>query len=420
VTDGPLPPHERAWRHPSEITPPPPEPTSRSGLILIMSTAAFGLLLVGALAVTMTPGQSRNTETALDAIAVASTELSVAVGGAVPSLADRSRGGDPAAAPPTAGALDGTEPEVPAASPVGADTGLHRAVATSAAPATLTGSTELPPVPSAPGDTLGNGTAAAPIITPIAEGLGVTTAAALDAPRSTAGHLSGVLPSGAAVEVDVLIKSGELLLVTFATPWDDATPLMPSAAPAERGDELFVLVDGAAVPVGSAQLDRLPAREGAPVVDTNGSLVAIYSGDGDATGLVYVPQTPLLPGDTLVSEPQPGDPSTLDSTATDTAAPSPPSTDGATTGDTSAAATPPTTAAHAGTTTTAGGTDPVPTEPDGEATDPTEPTADAHPVAASEPPASSEPPADSEPPAGSGPPAQAPPATGADAASTTG
>lgn len=55
---GPLPPHEREWRHPSELGPPAHEPTTRGGRVLIASTATLGLLLVAALAITMTPRRS--------------------------------------------------------------------------------------------------------------------------------------------------------------------------------------------------------------------------------------------------------------------------------------------------------------------------------------------------------------------------
>ncbi|MGI9051562.1 MAG: hypothetical protein ACR2HQ_02745 [Ilumatobacteraceae bacterium] len=55
---GPLPPHERRWRHPSELGPPTHEPTTKGGRVLIASTATLGLLLVAALALTMTPRRS--------------------------------------------------------------------------------------------------------------------------------------------------------------------------------------------------------------------------------------------------------------------------------------------------------------------------------------------------------------------------
>lgn len=51
----PLPPHERSWRHPSELGPPAPEPTSTSGRVLIVTTATLSLVLIGLLALSMTP-----------------------------------------------------------------------------------------------------------------------------------------------------------------------------------------------------------------------------------------------------------------------------------------------------------------------------------------------------------------------------
>lgn len=60
MEEGPLPRHERDWRHPSELGPPAHEPTSRTGRVLIVSTGTLGLLLVGILAITMTPRQSES------------------------------------------------------------------------------------------------------------------------------------------------------------------------------------------------------------------------------------------------------------------------------------------------------------------------------------------------------------------------
>jgi hypothetical protein len=57
VDRAPLPPHERPWRHPSELGPPTPEPTSTSGRVIIATTATLSLLLIGLLAISMTPGK---------------------------------------------------------------------------------------------------------------------------------------------------------------------------------------------------------------------------------------------------------------------------------------------------------------------------------------------------------------------------
>jgi len=63
----PLPPEDRVWRHPSELGPPAQEPTSTSGRVIIATTATLSLLLIGLLAISMTPGKDESTE------AVAST-----------------------------------------------------------------------------------------------------------------------------------------------------------------------------------------------------------------------------------------------------------------------------------------------------------------------------------------------------------
>jgi hypothetical protein len=55
VDRAPLPPHERPWRHPSELGPPAHEPTSTSGRVIIATAATLSLLLIGLLAISMTP-----------------------------------------------------------------------------------------------------------------------------------------------------------------------------------------------------------------------------------------------------------------------------------------------------------------------------------------------------------------------------
>jgi hypothetical protein len=55
---GPLPPHERPWRHPSELGPPEHEPTTTAGRVLIATTATLSLALIGLLVLTVTPDRS--------------------------------------------------------------------------------------------------------------------------------------------------------------------------------------------------------------------------------------------------------------------------------------------------------------------------------------------------------------------------
>ena len=54
----PLPPHERPWRHPSELGPPEHEPTTTGGRVIILTTATLSMLLIGVLAISMTPDRS--------------------------------------------------------------------------------------------------------------------------------------------------------------------------------------------------------------------------------------------------------------------------------------------------------------------------------------------------------------------------
>ncbi len=62
VGPAPLPPHERPWRHPSELGPPEHEPTAGGGRLLIVTTATFGLVLVALLAVAVTPSSTTSTD----------------------------------------------------------------------------------------------------------------------------------------------------------------------------------------------------------------------------------------------------------------------------------------------------------------------------------------------------------------------
>ena len=60
----PLPPHERSWRHPSELGPPEHEPTTTTGHVLIATTALVGIGLIGMLVLTFTPDHSDDLSTA--------------------------------------------------------------------------------------------------------------------------------------------------------------------------------------------------------------------------------------------------------------------------------------------------------------------------------------------------------------------
>ncbi len=61
MDQAPLPPHERSWRHPSELGPPEHEPTTTAGRVLIVATATLSLALVGLLVLTVTPDRAPDT-----------------------------------------------------------------------------------------------------------------------------------------------------------------------------------------------------------------------------------------------------------------------------------------------------------------------------------------------------------------------
>jgi hypothetical protein len=63
VESAPIPPHERSWRHPSELGPPAHEPTSTSGRVIIATAATLSLLLIGLLAISMTPDKGAAPQT---------------------------------------------------------------------------------------------------------------------------------------------------------------------------------------------------------------------------------------------------------------------------------------------------------------------------------------------------------------------
>jgi hypothetical protein len=101
VEPGPLPPHERPWRHPSELGPPSHEPTSTTGRVLIVTSATISLILIGLLAIAVTPDRSP------PPIAASST---------IDELSPRSA---PAAIASSSALTTTTRPSLPVVTPVG-------------------------------------------------------------------------------------------------------------------------------------------------------------------------------------------------------------------------------------------------------------------------------------------------------------
>jgi hypothetical protein len=292
VTNGPLPPHERPWRHPSELAAPPPEPTTRSGRVLIISTATVSLLLVGALALAMTPGRARRVQDAL----VATTDLVVlnsAASAAAARPSPESSGG-PGELPTTLHGIIETIRRVVNRSPAalegasatgeaqGSVMSLQTAPAGMGGESALASPLELPPASASP-----------VIVTPLGGGLAVTTSAALGA-AGGAVRIAAVLPSGEAVEADVLSGEGGVVFVSIVT-----GPHSERLAPAggnRRLAEMFVMVQGVAIPVDAESLASSNAPEGSPVVDADGGLLGLCTRGPEGVELVSVGSPPDVPG----------------------------------------------------------------------------------------------------------------------------
>lgn len=119
VDRAPLPPHERPWRHPSELGPPEHEPTTTGGRVLIVTTATLSLLLIGVLAISMTPDRSASPETAASTISGLRTVPATAAGLEQPPLPMVTPLGDDGWAVTTMSAVAGRSGRVQARLPSG-------------------------------------------------------------------------------------------------------------------------------------------------------------------------------------------------------------------------------------------------------------------------------------------------------------
>jgi hypothetical protein len=229
VEPGPLPPHERAWRHPSELPPPPHEPTTPAGKALIVTSAAVGLIMVGLLAMTMTPD----------------------------------RGAAPAVVASTA-------------SPVRA----AAAVAVSV----------VPPSGAAGGAAVRSDVAAMSVVTPVGdEGLGVTT---LEAVAGLGGALMARLPSGEAIRVVVVATDEASGLALVALPASARGRAFRMADDPPEPDDTVVVHGVVTTVVAIVELADLDVAEGTPVLDADGELVGLCSGAEDGTRLVPLTSGP--------------------------------------------------------------------------------------------------------------------------------
>jgi hypothetical protein len=259
-----LPPHERAWRHPSELPAPRHEPPTRGGRALIVATAAIGLSLVGMMAIRMTPGRG----TTRDAL-VTATSSSV--------FTDLGAG--------TFGEVAG------AASSTGRRfTDLIGRTLTSLLASSERDADTAPP----------DQPAAFAVVTPIGSGgLAVTTEAALD---RRSGALRAMLPSGDVVTAELVSARNGVAFVEL-TGHDDVDGALPAGT---RSDELTVVAYGDQLGVDiDDDLRTLSVPEAAPIFDADGDLVGLCTIGPDGVEMLPVG---ALPDDDELTPDEPDEP----------------------------------------------------------------------------------------------------------------
>jgi hypothetical protein len=258
-----VPPHEREWRHPSELPAPPHEPPTPGGRLLIVITAAVGLALVGVMAIRMTPGQSAHRD-ALVTVSTSSAFTGVSSN--------------------TFGDLVG------AASNGGRRfTDLFGRTLTSLLSSADRNQASASTI-SLSGPTPGGDDVELAMVTPIGtDGLGVTTAAAID---GRSGTIEAMLPSGAIVTAELVTADDGVAVVELSDA--DAEPTTPRAeAPADDwtvvafGHEFSVSDDG-------GDLQTLAVPEAAPIFDASGALIGLCTIGPDGVEMLPVSSLPNI------------------------------------------------------------------------------------------------------------------------------
>lgn len=233
---GPLPPHERTWRHPSELAAEEraelrahaAAPSTRA---FALTTGTLGLLAVGLLILTVTPRRQESP------IAVSATTTSAAV---------------------VAAEVDGSDPRPAALAPAFATRGSLGSA----------------------GESSPDGAAA----TPIGDGqLVVITRAAVDGGDGDTVDL--VLPSGQPAVGNVVHRTGDALVVAVV---GDAEPGHAIARHRPHERDMVTVMASPPITVAYGDVDDLDVGEGTAVLDADGSLVAVCSKSGKGVRLIEI------------------------------------------------------------------------------------------------------------------------------------
>ena len=226
---GPLPPHERTWRHPSELAAEErnllrAQTAPVSARLLALATGAVGLAVVGALVMSVTPRR-------YDApIAISATTTPASVPG------DAGASSDPVPAGSTALAIRRTVD-----------------VTTDA------------------------------LATPIGTGrfAFVTRSAAGDTPERPFGVR---LPSGRLSTGWMINEISDAIIVEL----DDGEPGHPIARRRPEAHEIVTVMQTPPVTIAYADIDTLEIGEGVAIIDDEGALVGICSSDGHTTRVIEI------------------------------------------------------------------------------------------------------------------------------------
>lgn len=256
------------------MAPPPLEATTRGGRVLIISTATVSLLLVGMLALLMTPSRSRNAD---DAEAIVTDFVTFAASGGSPDGTGSSSSGGRTSSPTSNASGD-----VPAG----------RTLTT---PTVSSGFGNAEPNLATTTPVVAITIAGAVVVTPIGNGLAVTTESAVDGDDD--GPIDAVLPSGETVVAEVVVAADGVVFVAIA---DEGTG-MAIADDAPPTEVVYVDIDGTAVPVEPSALTAMSLPEATPVLDEDGNLIGLCTHGRDGIEVIPVGTPPALPTTTLAA-----------------------------------------------------------------------------------------------------------------------
>lgn len=244
--DGPFPPNERWWRHPSELAAPPPEPTTGRGRLLIASTAIVSVGLVVMLVAFVLPATGDRNGTGANPLVLG--------GEASPqsSFGHRRAAGS--------GVLHGA----PLPAVIGtADAGVAAAAAPTTAPVEVR-------------------------VTPIGANVGIATVDAVGpsavARSDTAATFMAQLPTGSTVSARVLDVTDDGVALVGLDIDPAGAPLTTYAVGATdlyQRDPLAAVVAASRMPMTALDLATMP--EGAPVMVGDVVVGLVSTRDGEPT-----------------------------------------------------------------------------------------------------------------------------------------